>query len=442
MIEVLLVLQVIVLGAVYLRLQRLLGRIMALTYLVYMGAFTILKPALLYYFDLYFPYSTNDYDAVVHLLTGSLLFLTIQYLAVRYCAGYRPGKVLLSWFDVSRANPRGIWLTFLVLMVVSFVGSAIKFGDTGYLLSSASAFDATMSQAGGSWYINYLAEALFYGAVLVMAYYCARMPAGRSFALLVFILVVTAFWAKLSARSGVLVLLIAWLSCSLSTSRQRSLNIFYIGAFGYLLLVILYVFNFIRLGNPEDIDFRTAAFGAVVAAASDLGPVDNATVLYSEMPHHESMQFTPLLGALTPIVLIPSAIMPVKIRPDKDSQLTKMLFPEGPDPIIYHEGGTLTFTVPASGYADAGFFGVAVASIVYAAMFCIFLGIHRWGSQSAKFVASVYMLVHVVGYRLSIESLLVSFYSTLLFFGVARWLTVALSDRRPTAAAISGANYL
>jgi hypothetical protein len=427
-IEILFLLHLAMLFALFLLLQRKVGRIIALVFFVYMTAFTVMKPALLYYFDLYFPYSTNEYSAVVAMQWGSLLFLCILYIAVRFFSGYQPGRYLLHWFDVSAATPLAIWLTFIVFMGISFAGSVIKFADVGYLWSSANTFDATMEQANGSWYIVYVAESLLYGAILVMAFYCSRLPPAKSFALLIFILVVTSIWARLSARSGVLVLLIAWLSCSLSTARQRNLKLIYIGFFGYFLLVLLYVGNYARLGTLADIDVSTATLGAAVAAVTDLSPVDNSALLYSDMQNHEDTDFLPLAGAITPLVLIPSALLPIKIPADKDSQLTQMFFPGGIDTRFYREGGTLTFTVPGSGYADAGYVGVFVASVVYAAMFCIFVAIYRRGSPSAKFVAAVSLLVHIVGYRLSAESLLIAFYTTLLFMGGARLLALLLSQ--------------
>jgi hypothetical protein len=439
-IEILFFLHAVVVFGLYRLLKLKVGRIIALVFLVYMTAFTIVKPALLYYFGLFLPYSTNDYSVVVAMLSGSLLFLSIQYAAVKYFSGYRPARLIIQWFDFSRANQRGIWLTFIFLGMVSFIGSTIKFDDAGYLWSTVSNFDATTNQASGSYYIDFLAEALFYGAIMVMAFYCSKMPPAKSFALLIVVLVFTYIWAKLAARSGVLVVLIAWLSCSLSAARQRSLNIMYIALFGYFLLMLLYVGNLVRLGNLEAIDPSRALFGAAIAAVSDLAPVDSAALLYSDMSKHESTKFLQLAGAITPMVLIPSSIFPLKIPADKDSELTRMFFPEGVDTTFYHEGSNLTFTIPGSGFADAGFVGVAVSSVVYALLFCVYIWIYRRGSASAKFVAAVYMLIHIVGYRLSVEALLMTFYSAFLFFGIARWLALVFSalmsseSRSPSAA--------
>jgi hypothetical protein len=427
MVETLLLCHSVVLWRLFKLLQQHVGRIIGLVFLVYMFAFTILKPALLYYFDLYLPFSTNEHSAVVAMLFGSLLFLCVQLVTVRLLSGYRAPRMLIQWFDFSRAKPRGIWLTFICLMVVSFIGSTIRFDDVGYLWTSVSTFDATTNQAGGSYYVNYIAEALFYGAILVLAFYCSRLTSAKSLILLIFILALTYFWAKLAARSGVLVVLIAWLSCSMSAARQRSLNIIYIAFFGYVLLILLYVGNLVRLGNADSIDLSRAAFGAAIAATSDLSPVDCSALLYSEMDQHENTKFLQLAGAITPLVLIPSSIFPIKIPADKDSELTRIFFPEGADTSFFHEGSTLTFTVPGSGFADAGYLGVLVSSFVYAVMFCAYIWMYDQGSASARFVATVFMLIHIVGYRLSVEALLMTFYSTLLFIGMARWLALSIS---------------
>lgn len=430
MIEALLALHVVLLFFLFRLLQARVGRIIALVFLVYMSTFTVLKPALLFYADLYLPYSTNDEQAVIFLLLGSLIFLSVQFVAVKYFSLGQAGLYSRYIFDLSKVKKAGIWGAFISLMFVSFIGSTLKFGDAGYLFSSASTFDATMNQAGGSWYINYVAESLMYGLLGVMAFYYPKLPGWRSFFLFLAVIAFTYFWTKMAARTGILVTLIAWLCCSVSRERQQSINFFYISLFGYSLLILLYVGNLLRLGNASDINMMTALFGAVTAAMSDLGPVDNAVLLYAEMHQHSSTAFVQLIGAVTPLVLIPSSIFPLKIPADKDSELTRMFFPYGADTTFYHEGSTLTFTVPASGFADAGFVGTLISCIIYAVVFCIYIKIYRRGSSSARFFSCVLMLIHIVGYRLSIEALMMTFYSSLLFIAGTKALAVFFSPRR------------
>jgi len=429
-VEVLLALHVILLIMLFRIMQDKLGRIIALVFLVYISTFTVLKPALLFYADIYLPYSTNSEEAVVSLLIGSLIFLAVQLIAVKYFTGSRPSRYFKQIFDLSHATTSGIWGAYVLLMGVAFIGSVIKFGDVGYLLSSASTFDATMNQADGSWYINYIAECLMYGLLAVMAFYYHKLPGWKSFLLFVTVIAFTYFWTRMAARTGILVTLIAWLCCAVSLEKQRKLNLIYISLFGYMLLILLYVGNLVRLGSAQNINMTTALFGAVTAAMSDLGPVDNAVLLYSEMHRHASTWFVQLLGAVSPFVLIPSSIFPLKIPADKDSELTRTFFPDGADTSFYHEGSTLTFTVPGSGYADAGFFGTFVSCVIYAVVFCVYIRLYRRGSPSTRFFAAVLLLIHIVGYRLSIEALMMTFYTSLLFIGATRFVAMMFSPMK------------
>jgi len=412
------------------RLQRYVGRIIALLFLAYMSSFTVLKPILIFYFDLYLPYSTNSESAIAALLAGSLVFLIIEYIAIRIFINHRSKVPLLAVFDFAKAKPSAMWLTFICFMIISFVGSSIKFSDPGYLFTSTSTFDATMAQAGGSYYINYLAESLYFGMVVVLAFYSDKLSKIKFFLLLLILVVLTFFWAKMAARTGIMVIFVAWLACALSIQKQRALNMFYIAAFGYFLLILLYVGNFIRLGNIDAIDPNRAIFGAIVAASSDLGPVDNAALLYGTMHQYQNTSFIQLMGAVTPMVLVPSSIFPLKLPADKDSELTRIFFPGGADTTFYHQGSTLTFTIPGSGYADAGYFGVVVSSLIYALILCFYIRQYRGGSTSTKFVAAVFMIIHIIGFRLSVEALLQTFYTGLLLVGIAKLFATIFSSLR------------
>jgi hypothetical protein len=433
-IEALFIAHLTVLGFLYRLLDEKVTRIIAIFYAIYMGAFTVLKPALLYYFGSYFPYSTNKPGPVAASLVGSLIFLVIQYVGIKLFADLPPPKFAVRLFDFDEATPRGVTFAFLVLMVISFVGCTIKFGDAGYLFKYVDTFAASMSLANGSYYLNSVAEILVYGFLMFASYTYWKMPAKQSFGYLILALVLTFFWTKLANRTNVLVAILAWASCAITPEQQRRINVFALAAIGYVMLVLLYVVNYIRLGTIGSINFGSAIFGAIYGAAVDMSPVDNAVMLYSDLTSHDLMYFAYLAGAITPLVMIPSAIFPFKLRPDKDSALTDLFFPHGADQTFYHEGSTLTFTIPGSGYADAYYFGVVVASALYVALFCWYLWIYRKGTRSSKFIAAFCMMVHIAGYRLSIESMFVSFYLFLSLIGFTRFLALLPSgaeERQP-----------
>jgi len=424
MIEGLLFAHVVALIAVYRLLSGRIGRVLALTWLSYMTIFTVLKPVLLYYYDLYYPYSTNDAGAVESLLAGSLMFLGVLWVAVRFFGDRAPPALAMRIYDFDGISIRGVVGAFLVLMLVSFGGSTLKFNSPTYMFSLVDAFEASMNLANGSWYLNYIAEILFYGLLMVVACSYWRFKMTKSLAIVLGTILLTYFWTKMSSRTGALVVIVGWMSCYFSVERQRRINIFWLGVAGYLMLILLYVGNLVRTGNAGNLSLDTAIFGAVFAAASDLSPVDNATLMYSEMWQHDPTWFLYLLGSITPTVLLPSSLFPFKIPADKDAELTRIFFPGGADTAFYHEGSTLTFTVPATGYADAGYLGVFVACVLYAMIMCWYIWLFRNGSRSTRFLAGYLIVVHTVGYRLSIETLLVAFYSSMMFFVFTRRLAL------------------
>ncbi len=84
MIEFLFALNLIVLVLVYRLLVEKVGRVISVFYGAYTGVFVVLKPALAYYAGILYPFSTNDSDAMTRLLVGSLIFLAVQWLGVRF----------------------------------------------------------------------------------------------------------------------------------------------------------------------------------------------------------------------------------------------------------------------------------------------------------------------------------------------------------------------
>ena len=122
-------------------------------------------------------------------------------------------------------------------------------------------------------------------------------------------------------------------------------------------------------------------------------------------------------------------MIPLQAAPRQGQHPDRDVLTHGADPTFFHEGFTLTFTLPASGYADAFFFGTFMASLVYAALFCFFIRVFRYGSRSARYVAGFWLMILVAAYRLSIEAVLMTFWSSLLFVGVTRWIALARSHQ-------------
>lgn len=428
MIEFLLILNLILLFLVYRLLMEKVGRIISVFYGVYTGAFVVLKPALAYYAGILYPFSTNSPEAMTRLLVGSLIFLVVQWWGVRFFTDKLPHTSVLRWFDFDHADARGVTLAFLALMALSYLACVIKFGSATYLFHYLDTFAATMAVANGSFYLNILSEILVYGLLMVVGRNYWKYPASRSFLMLIGMLLITFLWTKMANRTTILVAILAWVACAMSFKRQRDMGLFRFGLLGYFLLILLYVVNYFRLGQISSVSSGSIAFGAFTGALADLVPVDDALLLYGTIDSHQLTHFIYLLGAITPLLLLPSALVPFKPRLDKDSTLTDIFFPHGADQTFFHEGSTLTFTIPASGYADAWFLGTFVASVVYVALFCFYVKIFRYGSRSARYIAAFWLMIFVAAYRLSVEAALMTFYSSVAFIAATRWMALALSE--------------
>ncbi len=322
-------------------------------------------------------------------------------------------------------------------MALSYLAGVIKFGSATYLFHNLDAFAATMAVANGSFYLDTLSEILVYGFLMVVSCNYWKYPAGRSLLMMIGLLLITFLWTKMSNRTTLLVAILAWVACAMSFERQRRVGLFRFGLLGYFLLVLLYVVNYFRAGEISSVSSANIAFGAFTGAMADLVPVDDALLLYGTIDSHQLTHFVYLLGAITPFLLLPSALVPFKPRLDKDSTLTDIFFPHGADPTFFHEGSTLTFTIPASGYADAWFLGTFVASVVYVVLFCFYVKIFRYGSRSARYIAAFWLMILVAAYRLSVEAALLTFYSSVVFIAGTRWTALALSNSSGQSASSS-----
>lgn len=420
MVEALIALNILGLWITANTIHTLLGRFVAVFFFVYIGVFCVIKPALMYYLEMVYPYSYGDQSAISRVLFGSLLFLLTNTVCLKWIAKKKPPALLTSVFDFSRFSSRAICLLYFCFALISFVGCVLRFKTVTYLWADVNSFEGIRDLADGAYYINFLADILLYAMIAAIAYQNGRFSKLHSFAIVVTLLAFTFFWTKIGTRTGILITLMTWASCVFTRVEQRRVNLLKIALFGYVLLIGNYVLNRLRLGLGGTIELDVALLGAALAFLSDTVPVDNAALLYTEMYKFPMLYFQKLIGALLPTVMIPSSIFPFKIPADKDAELTRMFFPDGADTSYFYEGSTLTFTIPASGYADAGFIGVIVASIVYGFLLSLLVSIASRGNQSVRFIGTFHVFGLIVGYRLSVESLIIFIYTAFAFFALAK----------------------
>jgi hypothetical protein len=226
--------------------------------------------------------------------------------------------------------------------------------------------------------------------------------------------------AKEPTRTHLLTISMAWVFSYPNLLKKGFFGVVQLLVAGYLLLSLMYVYNAIRVGSSD----RSSSSGASVLASAfqDLRPADNALLVFHHFDTSNYMYFEYLAGSITPTALIPSRLMPFKPPADKDAELTHKVFPEGVDISIYHKGSTMTFTVPASGFADFGWLGVLVSCFVYAVIYVYFGWISQLG-PSQKLLSTYLLLTHIAGLRLSVESDILGLYIALMFLIVLKVIT-------------------
>lgn len=400
-----------------------IGKLVSIFVGTYFSLFFVIRPILIYYFDLAFQYVTVNETAVArYIFSGSLfvlIFLITNVLLDRCVRKVPFGSI----FDFQRYGGVSISLLWLILVAGSYFFSSIKFGSFKYIFELHDQFEATVSQAGGSWYINVLSDMVKYGNIIIVGRYLLNKPGLLKVVTVFVMLAFTYFLIKPGTRTGLLVFVIAYFAVLIPAEKQRNIGLLKLALLGGGVVVALYLGNLARTGNIENIsslDLNQLLFLSVFALAGDLAPVDNAILLVDRFSWSSAYFFEYVFGALTPLSMIPTAIWPGRPRSDKDAELTRQFFGEGVDSTYYHEGSTLTFTVPGAGYADAAFFGVVVASIIYACIFWWFSTAARSNKSTLGFSGTYFALIMIVGVRLSVETLLLNFYIALMFMGFCK----------------------
>jgi oligosaccharide repeat unit polymerase len=226
----------------------------------------------------------------------------------------------------------------------------------------------------------------------------------KFFCLVLIGMMVFSIIAKPSTRTDTVTILVAVGIYALSTGKLK-VSFLSVGILAVCAIVLLVFLDYLRQGNLAAGASLNSVYAILLGAYQNVGPADNGMILIDYLKHHSWLYFRYLLPSLSPTSMVPSAILPFKPRTDIEAILTYQLFGFDLDPASYHEGSTLTYTVPVAGYADFGFVGVAVAALLYGFMFSVFL--RGWKSRllMARFVTLYYLILLIAGFRLSVEAL-------------------------------------
>jgi hypothetical protein len=225
-----------------------------------------------------------------------------------------------------------------------------------------------------------------------------------------------------SDRTGIIAVLVAVVIYKLSMGRNlRLLSVATISIGAALLVAVLLLsLNSLRTGGAGA-DAEEAEGSALLPVAGGVWfatvPAPNGMILIDYLRHHDWLYFHYDLLSMLPTAVIPSAIFPYKPRIDMEAILTYNIFGGELDTTEFHEGSTLSFTVPVAGYANLGYIGVIVAAFLYSIFFAAFLRGWKSTTVSVRFLTLYCLIFVVAGLRLSIVGLVVTSY----------WFLISLS---------------
>lgn len=357
-------------------------------------------------------FGTDIATVTTYALCG-LIFAIVFHVSVRYL--YDKTSLFVDRcfkvYNFDRIRTSRLVLLLLFFTSISYLANAFKFHSLTYFAETQDSFAAMMSLAGGLWFVQQLSTVILFPLIVLVA----RNVDGRLstvFKVLLFALTAFLVVAKPSTRTEIVALIVAVAIYWFSTGRMRfSLLTAATGVIG--LVGLLFGLNLVRLGGLQN-NTQVSALSIVIGFADDISSADSGMILVDYMKHHPWLYFQYLAPSMLPVSLIPTAILPFKPRTDIEGVLTNAIFGGDLDPLAFHEGGTLTFTVPVSGYADLGFMGTAISSFLYALIFVAYLRGWKSRSRTIKFVTVYFLVITIAGFRLSVEPLMTNCYWYLL----------------------------
>lgn len=337
---------------------------------------------------------TYQISGVIFCATATIFFPRFYKIPYEKILEYRSAEHVFS--NSSSFRPL---ILILFFAIISYIANTIRFHSVTYFLEPHNHFAAMMDLAGSSYYLNYLSEALLIPILLGLGR-VSRL--NKKHVIAIYLLTTCTLYLFIGApstRSWIIIIL-----ATIIFSNHARLGIKTLAASLLalpLLPIILYIFNQIRQNIP--IGWSEILYNSYSSLYINFLQFENSILLIQKFKNHEWFHFSQLLPALTPVIAIPSAIFPWKPAMDKDAQLTDLIFGKfGLDNSIYAEGSTLTYTVPMSGYADLGYIGVFVSSLVYIWLACLYL---RLASCNWTRVLMIFLFIRTaLGFRVAAEA--------------------------------------
>lgn len=299
-------------------------------------------------------------------------------------------------------NLARLWLAFWGMLAVSYAANVVRFHKPLYFLETVNAFASSRELAGGSWFIIILTTSYLIPAVMLLG----KLLEDRKLRAYIFVTLVsvigTIIVAKASNRTVTLVVAITALLVSKPAWPRSLYRLIWVAAMpaGAIGLTVL---NMIRLGKGVQ---WSAIGGFMVNVYLALSPSLNGIFLTSQWSAKNYILFKYLPMAMSPFVMIPSALLPEKGYVDLQSIFTDHLFPTL-DPRFFSDGSVLTYTLVGAGYGELGPLGVAIVGVLWVLLIGIVMRLVM-SKDGAVRAFSIYLLVSMaMSYRTCMESIFI-----------------------------------
>jgi hypothetical protein len=359
-----------------------------------------------------------DQDAILTYTLCGLVFTVAFHLMVYWF--FRRRRIFSDHFfdlcDFENVSKSRFVTVFIGFVVLTYGLNAFKFHSLSYVFESQDSFEAGMRLAGGLWFVQMMSSVLIFPCLVFIAKSLDSKPIRLVCVLFVtmvgFIVIVHP-----SERTGIISLMVAVViyKFSMGGDRFRLVTVVSVSIAALLMIVLLMTsLNVLRAGSDLGNEGGSVLLPIVGGVWADTVPAPNGMILIDYLRHHDWLYFRYLLLSALPTSVIPSAIFPFKPHIDMEALLTYRIFGANLDPTEFHEGSTLSYTVPVAGYADLGYIGVIVAAVLYAFFFAAFLRGWRSKAVTVRFMTLYCLIFVVAGFRLSILGLVVTSYWILI----------------------------
>jgi hypothetical protein len=318
-----------------------------------------------------------------------------------------PPLVASRDWDINR-----LYLALAAFLALSYLGGLVRFHNPLYFVSGVNTFQNMVGLAKGNWFILILSLLFTIPASMLLGALAER----RRVTEFVLVALVTAIATLTIGKAPVRTITIAFLAAAFLISRplwQRWAYSALCVAAAPAAVFLLLVLNLIR----QNLSFEKLAVN-LEGSTIVLLPVVNGVYLIKNVVESDYFWFKSTLIAMTPIVLIPSAILPVKNYQEIQAYFTNVLFPVL-DTKYNSLGSVLTYTLVGSSYGNLGAVGVLVGGGLWCLQ--IYLVFRMIAGDAVMRAIGILLLISIsVSFRTSLET---------IFINIQYHLYVALAVR-------------